>query len=397
MSKNIKTNRRYRKLFPTNFQSLLEVYGWLEKNDLIMSGSSYEAEFQKNNFSNYFDFNPLVLAIPSNRTQKKSKAEIEQIIKEKQALFSKPFDSIKDKEFFFKELQMIKQKVRLLNINRLSPDAMAFYRPFHISPFDQWGIYLFVDKIINYSNHLINILSHFRLFTKELLTCYVLFEIFHHEFFHHIVESTATTIEIIFNATTNSYRKIYLDHFLSNYGDGINRHPHHPLEEALANAYAFNSFSFISNVSNKPTLYEFVTLYQELIKHYWQSEPPGYRYAENYIKGGQIIGAGELLHYLFNNVNNDVPLNILAQRVFPSGHTAFIAKPDIPVYLVGKDKEIELLYDLVPAPNEAYTNLFWPGKTEELDNYIRKRKEQEKEKERKRKAALKNRQSSLFP
>jgi hypothetical protein len=52
----------------------------------------------------------------------------------------------------------------------------------------------------------------------------------------------------------------------------------------------------------------------------------------------------------------------------------------------------------VPAPNEAYTQLFWPYNTDAIDNYIAKKKEEEKA----RKAALKaaqiqaKQQTSLF-
>jgi len=53
----------------------------------------------------------------------------------------------------------------------------------------------------------------------------------------------------------------------------------------------------------------------------------------------------------------------IAQAVMPSGFSAYVAKPDIPTWLVGTPTELELFYKLVPAPNEAYTQLFWPYDT----------------------------------
>jgi len=56
----------------------------------------------------------------------------------------------------------------------------------------------------------------------------------------------ATTVEIVL-AGSGQMRSIYLDYFHGN--EAINQHIHAPLEEALANAYAYNSFTFISRVT----------------------------------------------------------------------------------------------------------------------------------------------------
>jgi hypothetical protein len=39
---------------------------------------------------------------------------------------------------------------------------------------------------------------------------------------------------------------------------------------------------------------------------------------------------------------------------------------------------------LVPAPNEAYSNLFWPGDTTALDAYIKRKAEEEREEKKRR-------------
>ena len=33
---------------------------------------------------------------------------------------------------------------------RLPADALAFYRPFHFSPHDEWGIYVTVEKLLDH-------------------------------------------------------------------------------------------------------------------------------------------------------------------------------------------------------------------------------------------------------
>ena len=69
----------------------------------------------------------------------------------------------------------------------------------------------------------------------------------------------------------------------------------------------------------------------------------------------------------------------------PNGFTALYSKPEIPTWLVGSPAELERFHALVSAPNEAYTQLFWPYNTEKLDAYIAEKQAEEKA----RKAALK--------
>ena len=82
---------------------------------------------------------------------------------------------------------------------------------------------------------------------------------------------------------------------------------------------------------------------------------------------------------------DEVPLSVVAKHVMPSGFTALLAKPDIPTWLVGTEAELTLFNELVPAPNEAYTQLFWPYNTDVFDLFI----EQKLAEEKARKAAQK--------
>src|SRR5690606_26074459 len=123
---------------------------------------------------------------------------------------------------------------------------MAFYRPFHFPPFDQWGIYLLVQPLLRYHHDLMTQSHASGLFSPETLMHLVLFDVFNHEFFHHLVESTATTLEIIL-ATQGDPQPLYLRHRQAQRLNEF-KHPHAPLEEALANAYAYNALGFISRV-----------------------------------------------------------------------------------------------------------------------------------------------------
>jgi hypothetical protein len=68
----------------------------------------------------------------------------------------------------------------------------------------------------------------------------------------------------------------------------------------------------------------------------------------------------------------------VAKHVMPSGFSAMMAKPDIPTWLVGSPAELAIFSELVPAPNEAYTQLFWPYNTAVFDRYIEQKLAEEK-------------------
>jgi hypothetical protein len=287
--------------------------------------------------------------------------------------------------------------VRTLRWDKLPAEAMAFYRPFHFPPFDQWGIYLLIGPLLDYHKNLVQQSLPLNLFSPEILMHLILFEVFNHEFFHHLVESTATTLELIL-ATQCQSQPVYLRHRQQQAANTFG-HPHAPLEEALANAYAYNALSFISRIKAGFKTAS-VKAYQQAVVKHWKCEPPGYREAGFYIGGDYIPGSTVLLELLLEKptVSNRVPLSIVAKHVMPNGFTALLAKPDIPTWLVGSEAELALFNKLVPAPNEAYTQLFWPYNTDRFDQFIAKKLAEEKA----RKAAMKAvppkspRQAGLF-
>lgn len=269
--------------------------------------------------------------------------------------------------------------VRTLAWERLPADAMAFYRPFHFPPFDQWGIYLLVGPLLRYHRGLVQQSSALRLFSPETLIHLVLFEVFNHEFFHHLVESTATTLEILL-ATQGNPQPLYLQHRAAQMRNSFG-HPHAPLEEALANTYAYNALGFISRVKAGFKTAS-VKAYQKAVVKHWGKEPPGYRDAHYYAGAGYVDGGAVLLGELLQKPGamNDVPLAVVAKHVMPSGFSALLAKPDVPTWLVGSPAELALFNALVPAPNEAYTQLFWPYNTDRFDQFIEQKQAEEKAK-----------------
>jgi len=285
-----------------------------------------------------------------------------------------------DPKAFWRENQDPRAAVRLLDAERLPADAMAFYRSFHFAPYDEWGIYLYVDELTAYCEGLYGSMTgKIQSFTLDTLMVCVLFEIFHHEFFHHIVECAATTLELL-SPAFGPPQHFYLNYKQHQYEDvdRVGPHPHKPLEEALANAYAYNSLSFISRVKAgyKTTV---IRLYQKMLEEYWPREKEGYKEAEHYIGGGSVSGAAHLLAMILRSGECDPDAAALISRqVLLNGNSAFFAKPDVPTYLIGSPDAIKKFKAIIPAPNEAYTQLFWPQNTDTIDAFIQKRRKEKK-------------------
>ena len=278
------------------------------------------------------------------------------------------------------ELRAPQAAIRQLDIARIPADAIAFYRPFHLEPVDQWGIYIVINDLMRYLKSLKQSLGTLAAFPEDVLATAVIFDVFHHEFFHHLVECAATTIEVVWPAPQRQPVPVYLNYRRETWRGSLGEHEHDPLEEALANAYAFNSFSFITRVRGE-YLHGVSRLYQRALEKSWPKEPPGYREAGAYVQGRQLAGANMLLRRMLatEGACSQLPVGILADAVFPSGHAAFWHKPDIPTYLVGSPSELAAFESLVPAPNEGYCTLSWPGQAEPLDSFLKEKRRKERE------------------
>jgi len=341
---------------------------WLEANELTDTESAETYHPQ-----NHFDSPHLVIGERCQRMTEDRSKEIK-------ARYEGAILPMPDPEAFWRENQDPRAAVRLLDAQRLPADAMAFYRSFHFAPYEEWGIYLYVDELVSYCDTLYGSMrGKIVTFTPETLLVCVLFEIFHHEFFHHIVECAATTLELLSPAfgPPQSFYLNYRRHLYED-TDRVGPHPHKPLEEALANAYAYNSLSFISRIKAgyKTTL---IRLYQKMLEKYWPGEDEGYKEAGHYISGGGANGSAHLLAMILRSGDCDPDAAALISRhVLLNGNSAFFAKPDIPTFLIGSPDALKRFREIIPAPNETYTQLYWPQNTDIIDTFIQERRKAQK-------------------
>jgi len=326
------------------------------------------------------------LGVPVHRCEPKTRGDLQELRKRFKGKPLPCFDAGGDPVGkIWDDHRNRRDRVLALQINPVPADAIACYWPFHMVP-SHWGIYISVPRLLEYMEHLLEacrgklcLLGN----VESILRC-VLFEIFHHEFFHHMRESTATTMEIL-SAAFGNPKPLYREYRRHAYEGVVGEHPHKPLEEALANAYAHNSFGFISRVKLGYKAAE-ASLFQEVLQAGWAKYGPGYKHAGQYISQGQgkqgyVSGAAQLIAMILNSTEVDVAaLTMVAEKVMPRGHTAFCEKAAVPTYLVGPQEAINFLLENVPAPNETYTTFFWQRETEEIDKALRARKVQESRK-----------------
>jgi hypothetical protein len=303
-----------------------------------------------------------------------TKKKWDDLRKEKTIRFEEGIE--KDENKIIDDILTKPNKIKV-DIDRLPADALAFYRPFHYHPHKEWGIYFILDKYLDYKNQLERSLSKkYNMFRPEIVAALILFEVFHHEYYHHLVESTAFTLETIL-AEFGVSKDIYIPYNKIKRTESVKKFcAHTPLEEALANAYAYNSISFARR--NMVTFNDGVTkAYQSVLKNHWKIEPPGYRDAENYIDEKRIEGNISLLKMIIGSEkgsNRDAIERIVA-RVMPSGYTSMVPKPDIPVYFIGDQNSFEKFTEFVPNPRAAYAYLEFPFNTDGISSKIKSEKE----------------------
>ncbi len=310
-----------------------------------------------------------VLTLPTKRAEKHKKIELNRIERDWRTASAKP-EGMADQRPSYNALdQLLDRNPRLFaDLRRLPVNAVAFYRPFHLEPFDRWGIYIFVAPLLTYARQVRFVAPFLEGVSIEILIHIVLFEIFHHEFYHHLVECAATTAEILADAMGAPIPS-YIQYRQKVHAGEFSYHDHHPLEEALANAYAYHALSFLSRVK-AGYLDALVGSYQRNLLHLWPTEGPGYRNAACYLSGAQIPGNAELLAMVLGRKRHPA-FDQVAHSVMPSGYTAYLPKPDIPTYLVGTPEQVSAFHKLVPAPNETYCHLFWPIDTQHIDTLLR--------------------------
>ncbi|RKT37850.1 hypothetical protein [Thiocapsa rosea] len=352
------------------------LFEWLSQQNLVGSGGTMDIPAVDLTSPELLDGASLALAAPTSRRHRTTPLTTKQR-KELKERLGKVSPSGVSPEAVWQAVKKPKIAVRTLDWKKLPADAMAFYRPFHYPPFDQWGVYLLVEPLLKYIKRLQTLAQGLNLYSPETLAHLVLFEVFHHEFFHHMAESTATYLEIL-GAASDTGRPVYLEYRKRARENGFD-YPHAPLEEALANAYAHNALGFLARVKAgyKTAV---IKTYQAALEGHWRLEPAGYRDAGHYIGGRYVSGGAYLIAQMIGapDAVDHAPLSCLAKHLMPNGFTALVPKPDIPTYLVGTDAELKQLHAWVPAPNEAYTTLFWPYQTSAIDAYVAQKQAEER-------------------
>lgn len=360
-------------------QCVENIISWLQRAGLTIEGRSYQPRFEEVT-ARLPEPGWLLKGVPCHRAQRQQAGDLKALKEQHkgQRIPGLDLTSEKSKEDLWTLFNSPRSQVLQLDINRIPADALAFYRPFHVTPCEEWGIYILVDRLLDHCSTLLEAFGGKLIcFSPETLTGCVLFEVFHHEFFHHLVESAATAMEIL-SVGLGEPKPVYRQYWECCYRQALGTHPDDPLEEALGNAYAYNSFGFLARV--KPSYNVLLSrVYQEILEKCWPLESEGYRSAGLYKGSRYVSGAAQLLAMILGGPHV-VPaaLLLLAERVMPTGHAALAQKSDIPTYLLGNDHSLRLFHELVPAPNETYTSLFWHFDTDPIDEYLRKRREAEK-------------------
>jgi len=195
-------------------------------------------------------------------------------------------------------------------------DVLAWYRSFHWKPQYRWGIYI-LDKGIYYLAQ--------KVFSKAQQTSlyerpYDLLDLlqqsfrllFLHEFFHFLTDIAASTLEIGNPSPTLLYVNYVKNVYLKS------RHPNEPLEEALANAFAYEKFS------GKKVCKQ--------LRNFMENQPHGYSAFKEYLGWKSRLGRRELGTYIRDGKRtgwNSAPLELIfdtrRQEVFFG---------DVPLYIV---------------------------------------------------------------
>ncbi len=152
--------------------------------------------------------------------------------------------------------------------NFIPPDCLAFYLPFHYHYPDWWGIYLVHEGVEWLANKLSELdggslpPSIYRIASRRFL--------YHHEFYHHRVESLAARLESVHRGP--AYITGFEAYFnFTSGGDGW-------WEEALANAYAYQKVA--ANFTTNP---QFKAHILNALEQYIQGTPPGYRMGMEFV------------------------------------------------------------------------------------------------------------------
>ena len=123
-------------------QALLATFSWLKSRNL--TAKTLPIDFRDPNGREMpIDPAQAVLAMPQQRAQKHTKEELEKLKQNWGSQETPTAATSPPAPAMVNELDALldRKTTRLfIDIRRLPPNAIAFYRPYHLEPMDRWGI-----------------------------------------------------------------------------------------------------------------------------------------------------------------------------------------------------------------------------------------------------------------
>jgi hypothetical protein len=214
-------------------------------------------------------------------------------------------------------------------------DALAWYRSFHWSPNDRWGIYVLDEGLFHVAwvlsrssltgptGNQYNTLDYLQL-AMDLL--------FLHEYFHYVVDVGASLLEIASEPPQPLYAPYVKNVYMAN-GDA-----EEPIEEALANAFALN------RLKGRKV--------RAAIGGFMDGQPKGYstykRYAERKRLAEGARRLGTCLCTGHRHRSGRVPLEMLFDV-----HQRYLSYRDVPVYIVRRVAQTQFALEFIQSIRQS--------------------------------------------
>lgn len=159
-----------------SYASVESAVAWLASEDLTRELRSLRLDSSRDLSMLGGMSGQALLGLPTHRVQRTSKAEIERLRNQRKLEPAGSQASPSTLDRIWRELKNPAGAVSILAIDRMPADALPFYRPFHWSPHEEWGIYMLAGRLLNYCSKLYSAFAgHLAAFTLEtLLGCVLL-------------------------------------------------------------------------------------------------------------------------------------------------------------------------------------------------------------------------------
>ena len=203
-------------------------------------------------------------------------------------------------------------------------DALAWYRSFHWYDPHNWGIYItdrglyYLAKKIFFNLNQVNDLGKPYNMLDLLQQAFNL--LYLHEYFHFITDISATVLEL---GSRSSY-PFYINYSKSVYTK-YKSSPNEPLEEALANAFAYSKFPYRCYPKSD---------IRKSIRSSMDKQPNGYKGYGSFLGKNFIEGKRKLGTIISQTDHNPKPLDGL--EILFDHNRSNIRDVDVPVYIVNQ-------------------------------------------------------------